>query len=233
MDGAGGKGEAVEELDGGGGPNEGGWDGEIYCEQVFGFCQGNGDSEKDIIVKTNQEPAIQLLVKEVVESRSEGKTMVEESPVKSSGSNGVVERAVQEVEGKIRAVFLGLEERVGRKLDARERIVAFIPEYVAYLMNRLCMGSDGKVAYERVKGKKPTVLGVEFGEKVLYKIKQGSKLQKINARWEYGIFVGVRKVSNELVVATKEGLKMVRSIRRMPFEKRWGEDCVGWIKWAP
>ena len=51
-------------------------------------------------------------------------------------------------------------------MDATERIVAFIPEYVAYLMNRLCIGSDGKVAYERVKGKKPTVLGVEFAEKV-------------------------------------------------------------------
>ena len=73
--------------------------------------------------------------------------------------------------------------------------MAFIPEYVAYLMNRLCVGSDGKVAYERVWGKKPTILDVEFGEKVLYKAKRGAKLEKIKARWAYGIFVGVRKVS--------------------------------------
>ena len=70
---------------------------------------------------------------------------------------------------------------MGQKVDARERIVAFIPEYAAYLMNRLCQGSDGKVAYERIKGKKPTILGIEFGEKVLYKIKMGSKMEKINA----------------------------------------------------
>ena len=115
---------------------------------------------------------------------------MEESPVKSSGSNGVVERGVQEVENRIRAVFLSLQERMGVKLDARERIVAFIPEYVAYLMNRLCRGEDGKVSYERIKGKKPTVLGVEFGEKVLYKVRLGSKMEKINPRWEHGVFVG-------------------------------------------
>ena len=160
----------------------------------------------------------------VVEARGEEKTLVEESPVKvtasSSGSAGVVERAVQEIEGKIHAIFLGLEERLGRHLDARERIVAFIPEYAAYLMNRLFVGEDGKVAYERVKGKKPSVLGIEFGEKVLYKIKRGPKLEKIKARWDYGIFVGVRKVSNELMVATQDKVVMVRSVRRILFEKK-------------
>jgi len=78
------------------------------------------------------------------------------------------------------------------------------------LENRLTQGVDGLVAYERVKGKRPTVLGVEFGEKVLYKKQVGSKMEKINARWEYGIFVGVRRRSNELWVVTAEGLINVR-----------------------
>ena len=137
------------------------------------------------------------------------------------------------MEGKVRAIFLGLQERLGRSLDARERIVAFIPEYASFLMNRLCQGDDGKVPYERVKGKKPTVLGVEFGEKIMYKVKMGSKMGKINARWEYGIFVGVRKRSNELMVAIPEKILHVRSIKRIPFEKRWSEDSVLWVKWAP
>ena len=101
------------------------------------FIDENGDREGDIIVKSDQEPAIQLLIKDLLHERSVGETLVEESPVKSSGSNGVVERGVQEVENRIRAVFLSLQERMGVKLDARERIVAFIPEYVANLMNRL------------------------------------------------------------------------------------------------
>eukprot|EP00973_Karenia_brevis_P023014 3170334-Karenia_brevis.AAC.1 len=80
-----------------------------------------------------------------------------------------------------------MEERLGIDIDAEERIVAFIPAYAAYLYNRLHRGEGGKVAYERVKGKKPTVVGIEFGEKVLYMGLRGLKLEKIKSRWEYGI----------------------------------------------
>jgi hypothetical protein len=200
--------------------------GKFGIDKCLDFIEENGDREGDIIVKTDQEPAIQFLIKELIESREEGKTVPEESPVKSSGSNGVVEKGVGDVEGEVRAMFLGFQERLGKKVDARERIVAFIPEYAAYLMNRLVQGADGKVAYERIKGKKPSILGIEFGEKVLFKVKLGQKMEKINARWEHGIFVGVKRKSNELQVATVEGILNVRSVRRIPVERRWSEDCV-------
>ena len=92
---------------------------------------------------------------------------MEESPVGSSESNGMVERGVQEVEGSVRAAFLAFQQRGGRKINARERVVAFIPEYVTYWMNRLKVGEDGKTVHERVRGKKARVLGLEFWEKVL------------------------------------------------------------------
>ncbi len=93
--------------------------------------------------------------------------------------------------------------------------MAFIPENAAYLANRLQRGSDGKVAYERIKGKKPTVWGIEFGEKVLFKIKLGLRMEKINARWDEGIFAGVRRRSNEIMVATREGIKNVSSVKNL------------------
>ena len=96
---------------------------------------------------------IQGLTQGIVEARPEGRTVVEEAPKDSKGSNGEVERAVQEVEGTMRSLFLALEERLGRGLDARERIVAFMPEYASYLINRLSYGQDGMVAYERIKGR--------------------------------------------------------------------------------
>ena len=46
----------------------------------------------------------------------------------------MVERAVREVEGRTRALYLGLQDRLGTKIDARERVIAFIPEYAAYLL---------------------------------------------------------------------------------------------------
>ena len=130
------------------------------------------------MVKTDQERSIEYVIKDLVSERVEGRTVIEEAPKKSSGSNGIVEREVQKIEGRIRAIFLGMQERLGRRLDARERIVAFVPEYAAYLENRLNQGADGMVAYERVKGKRPTVLGVEFGEKVLFKNIWASNLKR-------------------------------------------------------
>ena len=61
----------------------------------------------------------------------------------------------------------GLEERIGKRVDPRERIVSFMPEYAAYLSNRLHQGADGRVPHEKMKGKKPTVLGVDYFEKVV------------------------------------------------------------------
>ena len=64
-------------------------------------------------MKNDQEPSIQYLFKDVRDQRPEGRTTPEESPVRSIGSNGVVERGVQEVGGGIRALLLGLQESRG------------------------------------------------------------------------------------------------------------------------
>ena len=111
---------------------------EIALDRRLDFIDENGDHERDIIVKTDQGPSIKYLIKELVDGRAEGKTIVGEAPVKSSGSNGVVERGVQEIEGEIRALFLGLQERLGRKRDARERIVA------SFLISRVFMQQADK-----------------------------------------------------------------------------------------
>ena len=100
-------------------------------------------------------------------------------------------------------------------------------------MNRLEAGKDGKVASDRAKGKKPIVLGVEFGEKLLYKVKPTAKLEKINSRWEFGIPVGVMRRSGEAWVAVKGKVLSARSVGRIPVEHRWGEDCISWVDGVP
>ena len=70
--------------------------GRFTVDKVLEYIEENGDAERDIILKNDQEPSIKILNKEVIEGRKEGKTIPEESPVKSSGSNGVVERAGQQ-----------------------------------------------------------------------------------------------------------------------------------------
>ena len=52
------------------------------------FFEENGDRENRIIVKNDQEPSIQFLMKDLVEERKDGQTLVEESAKHSSGSSG-------------------------------------------------------------------------------------------------------------------------------------------------
>ena len=102
-----------------------------------------GSGSGDVIVKTDQETAIEYLVKDIVEARGDengSRTIVEESPVKSKGSNGVMERAVQTIEGQIRVMKLALEGRLKRKVEADKNVVMFMAEYAGYLVNRLEVG---------------------------------------------------------------------------------------------
>ena len=207
--------------------------GRFSSDKALQFMEEIGDKTSKVIVKTDQEPSIKYLVKDMVEGRPQGQTVVELSPVKSSGSNGMVEKCIQELEGQLRAILLAFEARVGREVNAKEPVVTFMPEYAAYLLNRRDVGLDGKTAYERNKGKKATVLGLEFGEKLLYKVKAGDKDMKINSRWEHGIFLGVKQASGELWISVKDKVFAVRSVRRIPEEDRWSEDNVKWVNRAP
>ena len=210
-----------------------GTSGQFAAMKVLEFIRECGAAETEIILKSDQEPAIEALVADVVKTRGAKITMVEKSPVGSSGSNGVVERGVQSVEGMIRTLRSACEARLGIKIKPEEKIVIFMAEYAAYLVNRLEVGKDGKTAYERCRGKKATVMAVEFGERLLWKVRPKNKMEKLNVRWEYGVFVGVKAVSGEMWVATKTGLQAVRSVRRVPAEDRWAAENKDWVKHVP
>ena len=58
-------------------------------------------------------------------------------------------------------------------------------------------------------------------------------MEKMNERWQRGICVGVRRRSNEPMIATKLGVVMARSIKRIPAERRWTVDTLDWVRHAP
>ena len=70
--------------------------GKFVVERVVAFMREIGIAGTDVIVKTDQEPAMLKLRREVGVRKAEfgGRWIEEESPVGSSASNGVVERAI-------------------------------------------------------------------------------------------------------------------------------------------
>jgi hypothetical protein len=206
--------------------------GRFSIDKVLEFMEVVGDGATTIVIKTDQEPSIKCLVEVLVAAREDGRTVVEESPVKSSGSNGIVERSVQTIEGKMRSILLASEERIGEEISPTEPVAQFIPEFAAYVTNRMEVGKDGMTAIERIKRKRSNVPGLEFGKKVLWKIPMKKKLAKMKQRWAYGIFLGVK--SGEIWTASENGeVRKVRAVRRIPFEERWGGDSRRWVKHVP
>ncbi len=126
-----------------------------------------------------------------------------------------------------------VQETGGVSIGAKHSVVPWLVEYASYLLNRMELGHDGKTAYERNKGKSATVLGVEFGEKLVWKKKSGQKMNKINSKWEFGIFVGVRQKSGEIWVATPDGIHKARSVRRIAKQDRWTQDSLEWVRHVP
>ena len=210
--------------------------GRYAAKMVLELIAECGDRDCPILLKSDQEPAILYLLDDVSMSRTGAKTLIEQAPKRSKGSNGVVERAVQSVEQVLRTLKSALDERMGVRIDTKHPVLTWMCEYASYMMNRLEVSSDGRTPYERNKGKKATVLGLEFGEKVLWKHGGGTaKMEKINARWSHGMFVGVKVQSNELIIIdqdTKE-VKRVRTVRRVPEEQRWSSDNLAWVQSVP
>ncbi len=64
--------------------------GKFAVDKAIEYMEESGDQLGKVIVKTDQEPSIQYFVKDLVDSRPAGQTVIEESTVKSSGSDGVV-----------------------------------------------------------------------------------------------------------------------------------------------
>ena len=64
------------------------------------------------------------LLQDVVKRRGDARTFVEQSPVASSASNGVVERENLSVEGHVRVLKDAYEARLGMKVPSDHAVLA-------------------------------------------------------------------------------------------------------------
>ena len=138
------------------------------------------------------------------------------------------------MEGQLRTMKDVLDLRYKHVILAEHCIVAWLVKYVSILLNKMEIGHDGKTAEQRTRGRKSAVPGLEFGEKVLFKKTiETNYMEKILPRWGYGVFVGIKQVSGELMIMSQDGFKIVRSARRIPAEERWDAKALEWVKVVP
>ena len=52
----------------------------------------------------------------------------------------------------MRSLKIGLESRIGRKIEMDERIIKWMVEHATVLMNGCTVGKDGKTGYRQLYG---------------------------------------------------------------------------------
>ena len=138
---------------------------------------------QELIMKSDGEPAI-VALKEAAKNERKERIVIESSPVKESKSNGAIEAAVQQVQGQFRTMKDALETKIGTRLTPNSTIIPWIVAHAARTMNRYQVGTDGKTAYRRWKGKDFKREVAEIGETILY-LKAGTQgKHKFVPRWE-------------------------------------------------
>ena len=76
-------------------------------------------------------------------------------------------------------------------------------------------GRDGKTPFERMHGKKPTQEFVPLGEEVLARQVTTEPRNRMNPRYQYGAWLGVRNNSTECFIGNANGVFRALEIRRL------------------
>ena len=93
--------------------------------------------------------------------------------------------------------------------------------------SRFRRGDDGKIAYERQKGRKCNLEVVPFGECVHYRrLGAGDNKNKLESSWEEGVWLGHNRGSSEVLIGTPEGVVRARAVKRRPEDERWRADAI-------
>ena len=187
-----------------------------------------------IVMRTDGEAAIKALMGAVRLCREVGsQTILENSPPGDSKANGAAERAVGEVKGLIRTLRVALDRRLNCTLPETHPIFTFLIEYAGVLISKFKVWDHGKTAWEFLRGRRCSTPVCEFGEKVIF-----LPAKTVASRdWQYGVYVGMMRKTNEFLVAGEDGAVVkARSIKRLSLSNRWSKEWVDRIKgtpWAP
>ena len=211
--------------------------GEWLARRVNAWMKEIGCAHGNITVKSDNEPALVALVEALGRERAvsgSGRMAMEHSPTLCSKSNGVIERAIRIVQGMVRTLRSAVEEKWGVSIGIDHAVWSWLIEYAGWLLSRCQVGKDGRTAYERIKGKRAKIQGLEFGEGVLWKRKRaGGPLGKLACMWNDGVFLGMKGGTGEIIVGDERGVWVTRSVRRKPIEERWDRENLGRIVGVP
>ncbi len=195
----------------------------------------------ELIVKADNEPALQALVTrvlEVVRVKGALSKVTREEPAKyDSQSNGGTEVGVRLVRGLFRTLKLCLEARVDRYIPVDHALIPWLLQHTCLLLNTKTRGPDGLTPWARARGRPFGQRVIGFAECILYKLPVKGPASRPDGNMGRlggeGVCLGYNRTSNTYIVATETGITASRSLARRPEAHRWSPEALARIKIRP
>ena len=181
------------------------------------------ERSREITLKSDTEPAIIAFRNRVAEA-CKAEVTTEDAVKGEKESNGLIENAVMLIRGIIRTIKCHIESRTQEPLSDDSPVMPWLVEHAGCILSRCQKGRDGKTPFERLHGKKPTQEFVSFGEKVLARQVTTEPRNRMNPRYQYGVWLGMRNNSAECFIGNADGVFRAREIRRLEPQDRWTQE---------
>ena len=147
----------------------------------------------------------------------------------------MIERAIQDIEGVIRALKASIEERIGVVVPPKHPVLEWLIEYAADVLNRYKVGVDKKTARERSVGEHRSRPVAEFGEIVYWppEFLDSGRVYQLEPKFKEGIWLGVDARTSEAIICTEDGAVIARSVKRRPIGEAFDSGKLLDIKYTP
>ena len=195
-----------------------------------------------LILKSDGEPAIVALKREVKSKAAGIEIILQEAPTGDHSANGAVEVAIRDEKRQSRALLSELEEHFG-KLEDTHPLLTWLSRHAAFCLSRFSIQDDGKTPYQRLTGRKWNRPMVTFGEKVYFRpldsyrvSKEGESERKkgdLASRVMSGHYVGTHGRNADVLVMTSQGVIRGNTVHRKPESERWDRTELKELKGTP
>ena len=155
------------------------------------------------------------------------------TPVASKGSNGLVERLHQHIQGLFCTLRSSVQRLYKVPVDITHVINPWMVRHASWIRDRFEVDArDHRTACERHYGRMFAKKVVPFGETVMWR-EPGPHQYKFSEHWGYGIYLGRAMSSDEHILGTRVGVIRARTVRRLDEDSRYDAQLLLAMRGVP
>ena len=123
-----------------------------------------------------------------IASRHGGTVLEQGASAYERESMGLIENGIKLGKGILRVLLFALEDRIRGRLPCALPAFSWLVGHSSAVLTKHFRSKDGKTPYQRLFGKDVSEEGLEFGEKVRYRLPRGpSHNVLLEARWQWSV----------------------------------------------